>query len=99
MDFKSITKDSRGCLPIFYVEVSAHWRKSLNTKKFEATATVKLVYKGLPNIAATKKLKKDFFRYHNDGKKVSDITLGTFVITEYKILAHLGYERQPFNDN
>ncbi len=99
-NFNNITVNNRGCLPIFYVEITAHWRTTYNSQRFDPKVNLKMVYKGLPKIQVTEKLKKDFFKNHfNDPKKVSDTINKTFAITEYKLLKFLGYELVTAKEN
>lgn len=98
MELKDIKPNSRGCLPIFYVEITARWRKSYNSKKFEPSITKKLVYKGLANIKPHgNELKSRFFRDCNI-KKPSEVIFNTFEITKYTLLHHCGYENEPFKE-
>lgn len=99
-NLNQITVSCKGCLPIFYVQITAHWRTSYNSKKFDPKITKKIVYKGLPKIHVTEKLKKTFFKEHfNDSKKVTDTINSTFAITEYKLLNFLGYELVTAKEN
>lgn len=99
-DINQITASDKGCLPIFYVQITAHWRTSYNSKRFEPKATHKIVYKGLPKIQVTEKLKRTFFKEHfNDSKKVTDTINNTFAITEYKLLKFLGHELVTAKEN
>jgi hypothetical protein len=95
-----ITVNHKGCLPIFYVQITAHWRTSYNSKKFEPKTSIKMVYKGLPKIVVTDKLKRSFFKTHfNDSKKVTDTINNTFAITDYKLINFLGYELVTAKEN
>lgn len=99
-NLNEITQNKNGCMPIFYVQITAHWRTTYNSKKFEPKITLKIVYKGLPKIQATEKVKKTFFKNHfNDPKKVSDTINSTFAITDYKLLKFLGYELRTAKEN
>ena len=98
MDLKEIKPNSRGCLPIFYVEITARWRKTYNSKKFEPSVSHKMVYKGLANVKPHgDELKKRFFRECNISKP-SEIIFNTFEVQKYELLQFLGYENQPFKE-
>lgn len=95
-----IVPSINGCLPIFYVQITAHWRTTYNSKRFDPSITIKMVYKGLPKIQATEKLKKAFFKeYFKDSKKVTDTINKTFAITDYKLLKFLGHELVTAKEN
>lgn len=92
----AVGKNERGCLPIFHVEIVGHWKKAVNSKTFEPARTVRMVYKGLPNIIATKEVKKDYFRNLLKKKEQpTETQINTFSIVSYTLLHHLGYEVKP----
>jgi hypothetical protein len=98
MNLKYIKPNARGCMPIFWIEIKGHYRKTLNSKKFEPAITLKMVYKGPAEITATEELKKDFFKKVSK-KPVSDTIFNTFKIVNFTLIKHLGYEFECAKEN
>lgn len=93
-DLNSIGLNYRGCRPIFFIEVTAHWRTLSNSQKYAPKVTVQLVHKGLLPLKADDKLKLDFFKKIGL-KTFTDTIFKSFKIVSYEVKSHLGYENSP----
>lgn len=98
MDCKAIGFNRRGCMPIFYIQVTAKWKQRSGDKKFYPETSVKMVYKGPASgpedATSAAKLKARFFKEAVKGEP-GESMIKTFTITSFTLLHFMGYENDP----